>query len=134
MAPEPFSFSAKRGADGVGHDAALHAVGVEVAGVQMLGAPDAAADPRGAAQQLRHQPRHVVAVDQEMAVGPVAGEDDVPAAVQRIDHAHRAGLLPDGSVHGPSQQPLRIEVEKRLLRAPDQPHLPIELLCYPPLL
>jgi hypothetical protein len=84
--------------------------------------------PLRLAQQFGNQSLDIVAVGQKMSVGAVAGEDHVARSIQRIDHADRARFLPDRGMHRPRHQPATVEVEKGLLRAPDQLHLRVESL------
>jgi hypothetical protein len=63
--------------------------------VQVLAPADPADHAAALPEEFGDQPLYIVAVGQEMAVGPVVGKDHIAAAVERSDHPHCAGLLPD---------------------------------------
>ena len=88
----------QRDADGVADTAALHAVGIEIAPVQVLAAAPPAADAVGPAEDLGEKRKDLAAIGEEMPVAAMVAEHAVARAVERSRDRDCGDLLADAGV------------------------------------
>src|SRR5262249_34192024 len=117
--PAALALLGERDADRVADRAALDAVRVKIAQVQVLAAAAAAAHAVGAAEDLGEEQERLAAIGEEVAVAAMIAEHAVATAVERRGDGDCGDLLADAGVGGAADPTAGELIEQHLLEAAD---------------